>query len=142
LTETIFNGSADEKAMINYYNRTIEPILSSVTDGMKRRFLTKTGRSQGQSVVYFKNPFGLIPTSEFATAADTLSRNAILTPNELRAVMGYKPSGDGESDVLRNKNLNPSGAVPSPALLPSGLGAPNTTKGDTTNGSKTGELRF
>ena len=109
LTETIFDGTADEKTMINYHNRTIEPILFAITDGLRRRFITKTGRTQGQSIEYFRDPFGLVPAKDLATIADSLTRNAILTSNEFRAVIGYKPSGDKEADTLRNKNLNPPG---------------------------------
>lgn len=107
LTEAIFNGTADEKTMINYHNRTVEPILSSIADSMRRRFITKTARTQGQSIAYFRNPFGLIPLTDLASASDNFSRNAILTANELRSVMGYPPSSDNEADTLRNKNLNP-----------------------------------
>lgn len=123
LTEAIFNGTADEKTMINYHNRTVEPILSAIADSMRRRFITKTARTQGQSIAYFRNPFGLIPLTDLASASDNFSRNAILTPNEIRSVMGYPPSSDNEADTLRNKNLNPpkvpievSKPIPQPAL--------------------------
>lgn len=107
LTEAVFAGTADEKTMKNYHNRTVGPILDSICDGFKRRFLTKTARSQGQSIKYFRNPFGLMISSDLATVVDTFSRNAIFTPNEFRSVMGYRPSKEKEASSLRNKNLNP-----------------------------------
>jgi hypothetical protein len=128
LTPSIFDGSADEKTMINYHNRTIGPVLSSICDSMTRRFLTKTGRSQGQIVKYFRNPFGLVPATELATIADSLTRNAILSSNEFRSVMGYKPSKEAEADSLRNKNLNPTAAEKTPTSDPNGQ-QPNTLKG-------------
>lgn len=106
LTKTVFDGTADEKTTINYTNRTIEPILTAITDGFNRKFLTKTARTQGQSVVYIRNPFSLIPMMELATVADTFTRNAILSTNELRAIIGYRPSDQPVADELRNKNLN------------------------------------
>lgn len=106
LTKTVFDGTADEKTTINYTNRTIEPILTAITDGFNRKFLTKTARTQGQSVVYIRNPFSLIPMTELATVADTFTRNAILSTNELRAIIGYRPSDQPVADELRNKNLN------------------------------------
>ena len=122
ITENIFDGTADEKTMINYYNRTIEPILSTITDGMRRVFLTKTARTQGQTIAYFRNPFSLVPASEMATIADTMTRNEILTSNEVRAIIGYKPSSDADADKLKNKNVkseeeskNPAGSLPDPA---------------------------
>jgi hypothetical protein len=107
LTKEIFEGNADEKALLNYYNRTIEPILSAVTDSMKRVFLTKTGRTQGQSIIYIRDPFRLVPVSDLATIADSFTRNAILSSNEMRGVIGYRPSGEKGADALSNKNLNP-----------------------------------
>ena len=108
LTEAVFNGTADEKTMINYYNRTIEPISSAIIDEMKRKFLTKTARSQLQSIMFFRDPFKLVPVTDIAEIADKFTRNEILTSNEFRAVIGYKPSDDPKADELRNKNLNPS----------------------------------
>ncbi len=108
LTKEIFDGTASEPAMINYYNRTIEPILSAITDGMKRVFLTKTGRSQGQSIMFVRDPFRLVPTSQLAEIADKFTRNEILSANEVRGIIGYKPSDDPSADELRNKNLNQS----------------------------------
>lgn len=106
MTPEVFNGTADEKTMINYYNRTVEPILSAITDSMKSKFLTKTGRSQGQTIMAIRDPFRLVPVNEIADIADKLTRNEVLTGNELRGIIGYKPSKDPTADELRNKNLN------------------------------------
>lgn len=105
LTESIFAGTADEKEMLNYYNRTIEPILSSITDEMKRKFLTKTARTQKQTIKYFSEPFKLVPVNNLSDIVDAFSRNEVLTPNEFRAVMGYKPSNDPKANELRNSNM-------------------------------------
>lgn len=110
LTPEILNGSADEKAMLNYYNRTIEPIVSAICDEMKRKFLTKTARTQGQSIVYFRNPFKLVPVAELAEISDKLTRNEIASSNEIRQIIGWKPSDEPGADELRNKNLNQSAA--------------------------------
>jgi hypothetical protein len=107
ITENVFNGTADEKEMLNYYNRTINPILSAITCEMKRKFLTKTGRSQNQSIMYSRDPFKLVPVTELANIADKFTRNEVLSSNEVRAVVGYRPSKDPRADELRNKNLNP-----------------------------------
>lgn len=106
MTESVLDGTADEKTMLNYYNRTIEPILSAIVVEMKRKFLTKTARSQNQSIMYFRDPFKLIAVSEIATIADTFTRNEIMTSNEVRQIIGLSPSSDPNADVLRNKNLN------------------------------------
>ena len=108
LTQEILNGSADEKTMLNYYNRTVEPIVSSIVDEMKRKFLTKTARTQGQSIVYFRNPFKLVPVAELAEISDKLTRNEIASSNEIRQIIGWKPSDEPGADELRNKNLNQS----------------------------------
>lgn len=108
LTPEILNGSADEKTMLNYYNRTIEPIISAICDEMKRKFLTKTARTQGQSIVYFRNPFKLVPVAELAEISDKLTRNEIASSNEIRQIIGWKPSDEPGADELRNKNLNQS----------------------------------
>lgn len=108
LTEEIMNGTADEKAMNNYYNRTIEPIMSTIVDEMKRKFLTKTARSQRQSIAFFRDPFKLVPTSELAEMADKFTRNEIMSSNEIRQIVGMMPSDDPEADELRNKNLSPA----------------------------------
>lgn len=109
LTQSIMDGSADEKTMLNYYNRTIEPIIAAIVDEMKRKFLTKTARSQRQTVMYFRDPFKLVPVNEIAEIADKFTRNEIMTSNEIRQVVGMKPSEDPSADELRNKNLNQSG---------------------------------
>lgn len=106
LTKEIFEGTADEKAMLNYYNRTIEPMLSTITDGMTRTFLTKTARSQGQAIMGIRNPFRLVPVEQIAEIGDKFTRNEIMTGNEMRGVIGLKPSKDPRADELRNKNLN------------------------------------
>lgn len=108
MTETILDGTADDKTMLNYYNRTIEPILSAITDEMERKFLTKTARSQKQAVYFFRDPFKLVPAESMAEIADKFTRNEIMSSNEIRAVMGMKPVDDPRADELRNKNLNKS----------------------------------
>lgn len=108
ITQSILDGTADEKTMLNYQNRTIEPILSAITDEMKRKFLTKTARTQGQSIVFFSNPFKLIPLEKMAEIADKFTRNEIMSPNEIRQITGMKPSGDPSADELRNRNINQS----------------------------------
>lgn len=108
LTQTILDGSANEQAMLNYNNRTIEPILSAITDEMKRKFLSKTARTQGQSIEFFRDPFRLVPVNDIAEIADKFTRNEILSSNEIRQIIGMKPSKDPAADELRNKNLNQS----------------------------------
>lgn len=107
ITQTILDGSADEKTMLNYYNRTIEPIVAASVDEMKRKFLTKTARTQMQSIVFFRDPFKLVPLGDMAEIADKFTRNEIMTSNEIRQVIGMKPANDPNADVLRNKNLGP-----------------------------------
>ena len=94
--------------MLNYYNRTVEPILSAIVNEMKRKFLTKTARSQRQSVLFFRDPFKLVPVSEISEIADKFTRNEIMSSNEIRQIIGMKPSSDPKADELRNKNLNQS----------------------------------
>ena len=108
ITQSIMDGTADEKTMNNYYNRTIEPLVSAVVDEMKRKFLTKTARSRMQSVMLFRDPFKLVPVTELASIADTFTRNEIMSSNEIRHIIGLKPSKDPSADELRNKNLNQS----------------------------------
>ena len=111
ITQSILDGTADEKTMLNYNNRTIEPIISAIVDEMKRKFLTKTARSQRQSISFFRDPFKLVPVNEIAEIADKFTRNEIVTSNEIRQVVGMKPSDDPRADELRNKNLSePSGS--------------------------------
>lgn len=106
LDETVFNGTADEKTMLNYHNRTIEPILSAIVQNMHRKFLTRTARSQGQAIMFFRDPFRLAPVEQMAEIADKFTRNEVLSPNEIRAIIGYKPVDDERADELRNRNLN------------------------------------
>ena len=106
ITEEVLNGSADEKTMLNYMNRTIEPIMSAIVDEMKRKFLTKTARSQNQTIEYFNDPFKLIPVTNLADIADKFTRNEIMSSNEIRQIIGMKPVNDPRADELRNKNLN------------------------------------
>ena len=105
LTPEILNGTADEKTMLNYYNRCIEPILAAICDEMRRKFLTKTGRTQGQSIMYFQDHFKLVPVNNIADIADKFTRNEILTANEVRAIIGMLPSEDPKADELRNSNM-------------------------------------
>lgn len=112
LTEEIFNGSADEKTMLNYYSRTVEPILSAITDSMTRTFLTKTARTQGQRVMFFRDPFKLVPIGELAEIGDKFTRNEILTSNEMRAIIGRRPSKDPRANQLTNKNLSQAKEAP------------------------------
>ena len=106
LTQTIMDGSADDKTMLNYLTRTVEPILSAIVDEMKRKFLTKTARSQKQSILFFRDPFKLVPVSEIAEIADKMTRNEIMTSNEIRQKIGMTPSKDPNADKLRNSNLS------------------------------------
>ena len=106
ITQSILDGTADEKTMLNYNNRTIEPIISAIVDEMKRKFLTKTARSQLQSISFFSDPFRLVPVNEIAEIADKFTRNEIMTSNEFRQIVGMKPSDDPRADELRNKNLS------------------------------------
>lgn len=111
ITQSILDGTADEKTMLNYNNRTIEPIISAIVDEMKRKFLTKTARSQHQSISFFRDPFKLVPVNDIAEIADKFTRNEIMTSNEIRQVVGMKPSENPRADELRNKNLSaPSGS--------------------------------
>ena len=105
LTTDIINGTADEEVMLNYYNRTIEPILAAICDEMKRKFLTKTGRTQGQSIMYFQDHFKLVPVNNIADIADKFTRNEIMTANEIRSIIGMMPSDDPKADELRNSNM-------------------------------------
>lgn len=106
ITQSIMDGTAKEEEMLNYKNRTIEPILSAITDEMKRKFLTKTARTQGQSIQFFSDPFKLVPVNNIAEIADKFTRNEIMTSNEIRQIIGMKPSNDPKADQLLNSNLN------------------------------------
>lgn len=105
ITQTILDGTADEKTMLNYYSRTIEPIVSAIADEMKRKFLTKTARTQNQSIEFFRNPFKLVPVNDIAEIADKFTRNEIMTSNEIRQIVGMKPSDDPKADELHNSNI-------------------------------------
>lgn len=118
ITQSILDGTADEKTMLNYNNRTIEPIISAIVDEMKRKFLTKTARSQLQSISFFRDPFKLVPVNDIAEIADKFTRNEIMTSNEIRQVVGMKPSDDPRADELRNKNLSaPSESTSDPPVV-------------------------
>ena len=108
ITTTIMDGTADEKTMLNYNNRTVEPIVSAIVDAMKRTFLTKTARSQKQSILFFRDPFKLVPVNDLAEIADKFTRNEIMTSNEIRQIVGMRPSDDPRADELRNANINQS----------------------------------
>ena len=106
ITQAIMDGTADEKTMLNYYTRTIEPIVSAIVDEMKRKFLTKTARSQKQTLMYFRDPFKLVPVNDLAEISDKFTRNEILTSNEIRQIVGRKPSKDPKADQLVNSNIS------------------------------------
>ena len=114
ITQTILDGTADEKTMLNYYSRTIEPIVSAIVDEMKRKFLSKTARAQNQSIVFFRDPFTLVPVADLAELGDKMTRNEILTSNEIRQIMGFKPSDDPKADQLINSNISQPDEIPEP----------------------------
>lgn len=115
ISKEVFDGTADEKTMLNYQNRTLTPILTAITEEMTRKFLTKTARSQGQRIKFMQTPFKLVPVSQIADIADKFTRSEILSSNELRAIVGFKPVDDPKADELRNSNLNESADAPPPA---------------------------
>ena len=133
ITQTIMDGTADEKTMLNYHNRTIEPIISAIVDEMKRKFLSKTARTQGQSILFFRDPFKLVPISSIAEIADKFTRNEIMTSNEIRQEIGMKPSKDPKADQLINSNIShpDDGAVKTEV--------PPEVEKEVTNKSKEGE---
>lgn len=108
LTEEVFNGTADEQTMLNYHNRTIEPVLEAVVEEFRRKFLSKTARTQKQSIEFFREPFKLVSVGNVAEIADKFTRNEIMTSNEIRSVIGFRPSSDPKADELRNSNLSQS----------------------------------
>jgi len=120
ITDEVLKGIADEKTMLNYYNRTIEPILSAIALEFKRKFLTKTARTQGQSIEFYRDPFRLVPVNDMAEIADKFTRNEIMTSNEIRQVIGMKPSDDPKADELNNSNLysDPAAAMPMEEEMP------------------------
>lgn len=134
LTEEIMNGTADEKAMLNYYNRTIEPILAAIVEAMKRTFLTKTARAQGQSIQYFNDPFKLVPVNDIAEIADKFTRNEILTANEIRQIIGFKPNKDPRADKLQNSNMPVKDLGLAPPAQPVEGKIPQTSIGPSSNG--------
>ena len=134
ITQAILDGTADEATMLNYYSRTVEPIVSAVVDEMKRKFLTKTARSQNQSIKFFRDPFKLVPINSIADIADKFTRNEIISSNEMRQVIGMKPSKDPKADELRNSNLNhPEDNQPkaAPTEVPEGQPKSDRSFGDT-----------
>lgn len=132
LTKDVMNGTASESAMLNYWNRTIEPILTEMVEAMIRTLLSKTARSQKQSIMFFRDPFRLVPLEKLADIADKFVRNEILTKNEMRGIVGFKPVKDPEADKLQNPNMpDPSPIVPSP----SGSDLNSVKEGDSQNGS-------
>lgn len=135
ITQSILDGTADEKTMLNYYDRTIEPIVSAVADEMKRKFLTKTARAKLQSICYFRNPFKLVPVNDIAEIADKFTRNEIMTSNEIRQIVGLKPHDDPKADQLINSNLN----QPEEQQKPSGGSDKNSEEGGI---DQNGNLRF
>ena len=106
ITKEILEGTANEAVMLNYYNRTVEPIVAAIVLEMNRKFLTKTARTQGQSIVFFRDPFKLVPVNQLAEVADKFTRNEIMSSNEIRQIVGMRPVDDPKADELRNKNLN------------------------------------
>ena len=149
LTEDVMNGTADEKTMLNYWNRTIDPVLNAIAQSMRRSFLTKTARTQHQTIEYFRDPFRLIPIENIAKIADVFSRNEIMSANEIRQVLGLRPSTDPKADKLINSNIRgqtPSGfsttgtgatnpATGAPSLEPVGAGSTNGNSNGSSNGS-------
>lgn len=114
ITQAVMDGTADEKTMLNYNNRTIEPIVSAIVDEMKRKFLTKTARSQKQTILFFRDPFKLVPINDIAEIADKFTRNEILSSNEIRQIVGFKPSEDPKADQLVNSNISQPDEKPYP----------------------------
>jgi hypothetical protein len=129
LTPDVFNGTADERTMLNYHNRTVDPVLRAIAEGLKRSFLTKTARTQKQSIMYFRDPFKLVAVSTIAEIGDKFTRNEILSPNDIRTIIGIKPDPNPKSDELRNRNMPEvpsSGAAPAADSAPSADAAPAT----------------
>lgn len=118
ITQSILDGTADEQTLLNYHTRTIEPIISAIVDEMRRKFLTKTARTQSQTIKFFRDPFKLVPINSMAEVADKFTRNEIMTSNEFRQVIGMKPSSDPKADQLRNSNLNQPDEQTNPLEIP------------------------
>lgn len=136
ITQGIIDGTADEKTMLNYHNSTIEPILSAITDEMKRKFLTKTARARGQSIKFFRDPFRLTPVDQLAEMADKFTRNEIMSSNEFRAILGMKPVDDQRADELRNKNINQASDAPAPPSTNEMMDMPTDEEGADTGGDQ------
>lgn len=134
ITQSILDSSADERAMLNYYNRTIEPIISAIVDELKRKFLTKTARTQKQTILFFRDPFRLVPVGELAETADKMTRNEIMTKNEFRQIMGMKPSKDPKADMLLNSNISQSAETMEQITQPT---EQNNEEGGSQNGERT-----
>ena len=134
ITQEVMNGTADEKTMLNYTTRIVELLVSTAVEEFKRKFLTKTARSQRQSIIYLKNPFGLVPVNNLAEIADKFTRNEIMTSNEMRQVIGMKPSKDPKADELRNSNINQSAADEARIYGKSNLVDKNNKEGENQNG--------
>ena len=132
ITQAIMDGTADDKTMLNYNNRTIEPIVSAIVDELKRKFLTKTARSQGQSIMFFRDPFRLVPVNDIAEIADKFTRNEIMTSNEIRQIIGMKPSDDPKADKLINSNI--AQAKEETAVEPDTSSEETNTEGEIQNG--------
>lgn len=111
ISQTILDGSADDKTMLNYYNRSITPIVTAIAEEMKRKFISKTARTQKQTIAFFRDPFKLVPVNDIAEIADKFTRNEIMTSNEIRQIIGLKPSADPKADMLVNSNINQSGQM-------------------------------
>lgn len=121
ITQSVLDGTANSETMLNYYNRTVEPILAAITDEMRRKFLSKTARTQRQSVEYYRDPFRLVPVDKFAEIADKMRRNEIMTSNELRQKIGMRPSQSDKADTLENPNLSqPAGEQPDTEKIQNG----------------------
>jgi hypothetical protein len=138
MTQSVLDNTADEKAMLNYNNRTIEPIVSAIVNAMRRSFLSKTARTQGQTIMVFRDPFKLVPVSEIAKIADTFTRNEILTSNEVRQIIGMKPSDDPKADQLRNSNISQSAEEAAMQNTPPGEDA-SVEESDTAEESNLGD---
>lgn len=135
ITQGVLDGTADEKTMLNYHTRAIEPIISAIVDEMKRKFLTKTARTQGQSIKFFRDPFKLVPVNELAESADKMTRNEIMTSNEFRQIIGLKPSKDPKADQLINSNINQAADKIPPKANPEVETEENIEEGENQNGA-------
>ena len=135
VTPEVMNGTADEAAMLNYTNRTIKPIANAIVQAMRRSFLTKTARTQGQSIMFFRDPFSLVPLSQLAEIADKLARNEVVSSNEVRQWIGLKPSSDPEADKLKNSNMPEQNVPPSST---ESANQQSSLEGDLQNGTDQG----